>query len=61
MSTGRCYYDECNCNYHQGLWQCETCKEYFCYEHCHSTCLGDNVECGVCEYLRIEELEKEND
>ncbi len=50
----RCYYDDPECNYHRGLWQCKSCLCWFCYTHNHSTCLGDNVECVVCERVRIE-------
>jgi hypothetical protein len=48
----RCYYDNEFCDYERGLWQCQTCGEWFCYAHDHMTSKGVNVECVACEYQR---------
>jgi len=49
----RCYYDNEMCDYSDGLWQCQTCHEWFCHAHWHSTDLGYNVECVACERERL--------
>jgi hypothetical protein len=48
----RCYYGDESCE--GDLWQCRTCKEWFCQGHFHSTSQGDNVECVACERERKE-------
>lgn len=62
MSEDRCYYDGNTrwgsgntCEYGQGLWQCQTCGEWYCYYHDHDTELGYCVECCVCEETRLRE------
>lgn len=47
-----CYYELSECS--DDLWQCQTCKEWFCDSHFHDTALGYCVECAACEYERIE-------
>lgn len=59
MPEGRCYYDGNTCDYGQGLWQCQTCGEWYCYWHDHDTELGYCVECCVCEVERLETTGKE--
>jgi hypothetical protein len=51
----KCYYDNELCDYEQGLWQCQTCKEWFCFAHSHTTEKGKNVECVACERARVEQ------
>jgi len=46
-----CYYETSECS--DELWQCQTCKEWFCDVHSHSTDLGECVECCVCELKRL--------
>jgi hypothetical protein len=51
IAVENCYYgnpDVCNGD----LWQCETCKNFYCQEHNHETDKGQNVECVACEYQR---------
>ena len=55
----RCYYDNDQCLYLGGLWQCKTCKEWFCCYHGHTTSKGIDVECVACEYIR--KGEEDND
>ena len=56
--TNRCYYNNEFC---QGpLWQCQTCKEWYCQAHFHWTALGKNVECAACERERVT-LEQEQE
>lgn len=55
-----CYYHNLHCDYRAGLWLCQSCFQYFCYGHSHSTDLGHNVECVVCERER-EECERQED
>lgn len=33
-------------------WQCETCDDWFCQLHTHTTDKGKDVECAGCEYNR---------
>ena len=49
-----CYYDNDDCDYGDGLWECETCHEKFCHAHWHESDQGINVECAACEYERLE-------
>lgn len=51
----RCYYDTERCE--KPLWQCKTCKEWYCMFHFHLTALGNNVECVVCERERKDKEE----
>ena len=56
----QCYYgtDECG----DDLWQCQTCKEWFCKElHWHETQLGYCVECVACEEDRIDQEAAESE
>jgi len=46
-----CYYGEPECT--SELWQCETCGEWYCMLHNHSTSLGQCVECVACEEDRL--------
>lgn len=49
----RCYFDDHGyCDYTKGLWQCQTCQDWFCHYHWHETSKGKNVECAACEYMR---------
>jgi len=50
----KCYYDNEHCNLEDGLWQCLTCREWFCCNHGHSTSKGVDVECVSCERIRQE-------
>ena len=51
--ANKCYFDDHgNCDYSDDLWQCQTCKEWFCHYHWHETDRGRNVECVACEYNR---------
>ena len=55
-----CYYGTDQCG--DELWQCETCKEWYCRElHWHETSLGHCVECVACETERIDEEAAEDD
>ena len=46
-----CYYkDDGFCS--EDLWQCGTCKEWFCAHHWHETDKGFCVECVACERTR---------
>jgi len=47
----KCYYDDILCV--SSLWQCQTCKEYYCHFHYHQTSLGYCVECVACERERL--------
>jgi hypothetical protein len=52
MRTRKCYYDApgfCGGE----LWQCLTCKEWFCDNHYHVTDRGYKVECVACENERL--------
>lgn len=53
----KCYYYGRSCDYRQGVWQCQTCKEWYCYYHDHDTALGYCVECVACERERLEREE----
>lgn len=61
----KCYYDVgesklCSCEYGQGVWQCKTCGNWFCYYHDHDTELGYTVECVACERVRLEREHSDN-
>lgn len=49
-----------HCYYHDDkvcegkVWECETCHEFFCNAHSHTTDKGNNVECVACERVRNE-------
>jgi hypothetical protein len=45
-----CFYGSPYCS--GSLWQCQTCKEWFCEAHWHDTALGYCIECAACEYER---------
>lgn len=47
-----CYYADPN-TCRGEVWQCKTCKEWYCNEHWHETELGRNVECVACEGIRL--------
>ena len=49
----RCRHDNGVCAGY--LWQCQTCREWFCQAHGHK---GRNVECAACERKRKEEEER---
>lgn len=55
----KCYYDNSQCAGH--LWQCQTCREWFCQTHSHVTDKGNNVECVACERERNEKDDKSTD
>lgn len=48
-----CYYDNDECDYLKGMWQCLACKTWFCREHRYGTVLGECVECPNCQIARI--------
>lgn len=55
----KCYYADPNmCG--GELWDCQTCKEWFCQFHTHMTELGYQVECVACERTRIEANHPDN-
>lgn len=45
-----CYYSNEECA--GGLWQCGSCREWFCMGHSHVTEKGHNKECVACERER---------
>lgn len=49
------YYDNILCV--SSLWQCQTCREYYCHLHFHQTSLGYCVECVACEQERLSKEE----
>ena len=57
MNPLHCYY---GCvRYHiDELWQCQTCRERYCYDHWHETDLGHCVECVACERVRKNKEDK---
>ena len=55
MGELRCALPGISC--HGRLWQCRTCREWYCQTHWHETSKGRNVECSTCEFRRQMEEE----
>lgn len=56
----KCYYHSEFCNPEEG-WECETCGRWFCIHHNNVSSKGYNVECVLCERLRVEKEHRQHD